>query len=78
MDEHVVTSRRQLAAAIEAAAQPNFVAARANPFTVQLGTTRYRFPVGVTEARAAQLLHALSRTPARAFEVCAQQEPANG
>ena len=70
MLEFEVEGRAELAAAVLAAAQPTFEAARRNPVTIRLlGTSaRYMFKEGIQEGRAEQILKNLSRTPKGAFK----------
>lgn len=69
MDQHTVTSRDGMAAAVKAASQPTFEEARKHPFEVTCGTAKYTFKEGVTERRADTLLRNISKVPKRHFEV---------
>jgi hypothetical protein len=69
MDEFIVTSKKQLIAAINSAAQPTHEAASANGFHVCLGTTRYRFPKGVTQRRAKVIAKNIESMPKSYFNV---------
>ena len=70
MLEYEVGSKGELAAAIQAAAQPTFELARSNPVTIRLLNTSctYLFKEGVQESRAQRILKNLTRTPAGAFK----------
>ena len=65
----VVHNRDQLIAAINAAAQPTRTEALTQPTAIRLGTTIYRFPRGLTEARAKVICRAIKRTRQGAFRV---------
>jgi len=68
-EQYVVESRDQLVAAINAAACPTFEEARANPVTVSLGTTTYKFREGVAEIRAKEIVANIRKVTKRAFEI---------
>lgn len=70
MLEFEVEGRAELAAAVLAAAQPTFEAARRNPVTIRLLNTScvYLFKEGIQEGRAERILKNLSRTPKGAFK----------
>lgn len=62
MLEYEVHSRAQLIAAVLAAAQPSFAAARANPVRITWGRCVYRFAEGIETLRAVQLVREIRRT----------------
>ena len=66
MDDLVVESSAQLAAAVAAAAQPTFELAKASPFRITWGTTVYTFKQGVHEARARSIVRNIKRVMRRA------------
>lgn len=51
-----VSNKAELKAAIQAAAQPSFEAARECPVQIHFGTCKYRFPNGISAIRAKKLL----------------------
>lgn len=51
-----VANRKELHAAIRAAASPSFAEAKENPVRIQWGRCRMSFPEGISETRAAQLI----------------------
>ena len=66
MLEYEVTNRAGLIAAVNAAAQTTFEAAKANPVRITWGRCRYSFPGGLQADRAERLLRTIRRTvPAR-------------
>ena len=67
MDEMVVESKPALVAAIKAGSRLTFEEAKANPFTVRLGSTVYTFKEGLHERRAKAIIKQIHQTPARAF-----------
>ena len=69
MDQMIVRSKPELVAAIKAGAQPTFELAKANPFTVRLGTVKYTFKDGLHERRAREIVREIHRTPAKAFSI---------
>lgn len=69
MDELVVETKEQLAAAIMGASQPSFADARANPFKVTWGPTVYTFKEGVHENRARSIARNIRKLLARGKEV---------
>lgn len=69
MLEHVVSNKAELVAAVRAAAQTTFQAAHANPVRITLGSAVYRFPHGIHETRAEQIVRNIMRTSAKAFNV---------
>ena len=68
MDEMVVDSKSALVAAIKAGSRLTFEEAKANPFQVTLGTTKYTFKEGLHERRAKAIIKQIHQTPARAFD----------
>lgn len=61
-----VTNRAGLIAAVNAAAQTTFDAARANPVRITWGRCTYRFADGIHATRAKQLVRDIRRVvPAR-------------
>lgn len=69
MDEYVVETKAQLAAAVAAAAQPSFEEAKKNPVRIDFGSTRYTFNEGIHESRAKQIVANIRRTSAAAWSV---------
>lgn len=66
MLEYEVTNRAGLIAAVNAAAQATFEAAKANPVRITWGRCTYRFAEGIHATRAKQLVRDIRRTvPAR-------------
>lgn len=55
-----VNTKAELKAAIQASAQVSFEAAKANPVQIHFGTCKYRFPNGVRESRAKQLVREIN------------------
>ena len=68
MDTMIVQTKPQLVAAIKAGARLTFEEAKANPFEVQLGKTKYTFKAGLHERRSREIIRNIHRTPARAFD----------
>ena len=69
MDQHQVSSRDQLVAAICASAHDKYEAAKVNPFIVILGRTKYIFREGVTTKEADRIRARGRKLPASAFKV---------
>ncbi len=68
MLEYEVTNRAGLIAAVNAAAQATFDAAKANPVRITWGRCTYRFAEGIHATRARQLVRDIRRTvPARSL-----------
>jgi len=67
MDEMIVDSKPALVAAIKAGMRQTFEEAKANPFQVTLGTTKYIFKEGLHERRAKAIIKQIHQTPAAAF-----------
>ena len=61
MLEYEVTNRAGLIAAVNAAAQTTFEAAKANPVRITWGRCTYRFAEGIHVARAKQLVRSIQR-----------------
>lgn len=61
MLEYEVTNRAELIAAVNAAAQATFEAARANPVRITWGRCTYRFAEGIHATRAKQLVRSIQR-----------------
>ena len=69
MDEHIVSSKAQLVAAIKAAAQPTYEKAKANPLGIICGSARYTFKEGIHESRARRIIASINRLSPVAFNV---------
>ena len=69
MDQHTVTSRDGMVAAVKASAQQTYEEARKHPFEIECGTAKFTFKEGVTERRADTLLRNISKVSKRYFEV---------
>ena len=61
MLEYEVTNRAGLIAAVNAAAQTTFEAAKANPVRITWGRCTYRFAEGIHATRAKQLVRDIRR-----------------
>lgn len=61
MLEYEVTNRAELIAAVNAAAQTTFDAAKANPVRITWGRCTYRFAEGIHAPRARQLVRSIRR-----------------
>lgn len=61
MLEYEVTNRAELIAAVNAAAQTTFEAAKANPVRITWGRCTYRFAKGIHATRAKQLVRSIQR-----------------
>lgn len=61
MLEYEVTNRAGLIAAVNAAAQTTFDAAKANPVRITWGRCTYRFAEGIHATRAKQLVRSIQR-----------------
>lgn len=61
MLEYEVANRAELIAAVNAAAQTTFAAARANPVRITWGRCTYRFAAGIHVTRAEQLVRDIRR-----------------
>jgi len=69
MLEYEVNNRSGLIAAIEAATQPTFEAARENPVVIKNGSATYKFPNGISEVRGKELLANIRKISAKAFDI---------
>lgn len=69
MMEYEVAGKAELIAAVRAAAQPSYEAAKLCPVTIRvLGTScKYLFPEGIAERRADKLVRRIKALPAGAF-----------
>lgn len=56
-----VTSPAQLAAAVQAAAMPTHEAARGHPIYIQFETCTYRFPFGIHQRRADEIVREIKK-----------------
>jgi len=63
MDEFVVTTREQLAAAFIAGACETFSEAKKNPFRITFGRTVYTLKAGMQRANAERAARAAKRLP---------------
>ena len=61
MLEYEVHSRAQLIAAVQAAAQPTFEAAKANPVRITWGRCVYRFGEGIHATRVDLLVRSIRK-----------------
>lgn len=61
MLEYEVANRAELIAAVNAAAQTTFDAAKANPVRITWGRCTYRFAEGIRATRAKQLVRDIRR-----------------
>lgn len=61
MLEYEVANRAELIAAVNAAAQTTFAAAKANPVRITWGRCTYRFAEGIHATRAKQLVRSIRR-----------------
>jgi hypothetical protein len=69
MMEFEVDSKSAMIAAVRAAAQPTYEAARKCPVTIRVLNTscKYLFPEGIAELRADKLVRRIKALPAGAF-----------
>lgn len=69
MLEYEVHSKKELIAAVSAAAQRTYADAKNNPVQIRCGSAKYDFKEGITERRAHDLINKIRATTAKAFEV---------
>ena len=62
----IVTTKKEMIAALLAAAHPTFEAAKANPVCIQWGSTIFTFKNGLTEQRVDKLVANIRKK----FKVC--------
>ena len=67
--DYEVRNRAELVAAVQAASQPTYEEARANPVIIRNGTMRLTFKEGIQEDRGLRLITEINRQPKKAFAV---------